>query len=187
MAKTLFDGFDFTGFWDDEYNKSEYAFKNIVCEPPSDTLISEVEDELGYKLPESYIFLMKQQNGGYPVNTCFPTQTPTSWADNHVQITSIMSIGRDKPYSICSSLGGSQFMIDEWGYPPIGIAICDCPSAGHDMIFLDYRKCGSKGEPQVVHIDQEQDYKITFLADNFECFIRGLINEEIYRIYDDED
>ena len=29
------------------------------------------------------------------------------------------------------------------------MAICDCPSAGHDMIFLDYRACGPQGEPAV--------------------------------------
>ena len=68
-------------------------------------------------------------------------------------------------------------MIAEWEYPAIGVAICDCPSAGHDMIFLDYRACGSQGEPAVVHVDQENDYKITHLADSFEEFIRGLEHE----------
>ena len=69
-------------------------------------------------------------------------------------------------------------MIDDWEYPAIGVAICDCPSAGHDMIFLDYRECSPQGEPKIVHIDQECDYKITPLADNFEEFIRGLVNED---------
>lgn len=61
----------------------------------------------------------------------------------------------------------------------IGVAICDCPSAGHDMIFLDCRECGPQGEPKVVHIDQEYDYEITPLADSFEEFIRGLVNENL--------
>ena len=58
--------------------------------------------------------------------------------------------------------------------------LCDCPSVGHDMIFLDYRECGPQGEPKVVHVDQEDDYYVTFLADNFEEFIRGLVNEEVF-------
>jgi hypothetical protein len=48
-------------------------------------------------------------------------------------------------------------------------------SAGHDMIFLDYSDCGPEGEPCVVHIDQESDYEITYLADDFASFVRGLV------------
>lgn len=174
--KNLFEDFDFTSFWND----SQYAHRAYINEIPSDELIASVEQELGYKLPSSYIWLMKQHNGGIPVNTCFPTDTPTCWADNHVAITGILGIGREKDYTLCGGLG-SQFMIDEWEYPAIGVAICDCPSAGHDMIFLDYRECGSQGEPKVVHIDQENDYEITPLADSFEDFIRGLVSEQEYR------
>ena len=53
-----------------------------------------------------------------------------------------------------------------------------------DMIFLDYRECGTHGEPKVVHIDQEWDYKITPLSDSFEKFIRGLVNEEDFELED---
>lgn len=175
----MFEGFDFTNFWVD----SEYALKEYVSESPSDELIASVEQELGYKLPASYIWLMKQHNGGIPVNTCFPTDEPTSWADDHVAITGIFGIGREKTYSLCGEFG-SQFMIEEWEYPAIGVAICDCPSAGHDMIFLDYRECGPDGEPKVVHVDQEWDYKITPLADSFEKFILGLVNEEDFELED---
>ena len=171
----MFEGFDFTDFWED----CEYAQEKYVSDPPSDELIASVEQELGYKLPASYIWLMKRHNGGIPVNTCFPTDVPTSWAEDHVAITGIFGIGREKLYSLCGGLG-SRFMIDEWEYPDIGVAVCNCPSAGHDMIFLDYRECGPQGEPKVVHIDQEYDYEITPLADSFEDFIRGLVNEEVY-------
>ena len=90
-----------------------------------------------------------------------------------------MGVGREKEYSLCGALG-SQFMIDEWEYPAIGVAICDTPSAGHDMVFLDYRECGPNGEPCVVHVDQERNYDITKLADNFEEFVKKLciINKE---------
>ena len=172
---TPFEGFDLTNFWDDNW----YALKEYVSDPPSDELIASVEEELGYKLPATYIWLMKQHNGGIPVNTCYPCDEPTCWADDHVAITGIFGIGREKSCSLCGELG-SQFMIDEWEYPAIGVAICDCPSAGHDMIFLDYRACGPQGEPAVVHVDQENDYKITHLADSFEEFIRGLEHESLY-------
>ena len=174
-GSTPFEGFDLTNFWDDNW----YALKEYVSEPPSDELIASVEEELGYKLPAAYIWLMKQHNGGIPVNTCYPCDEPTCWAEDHVAITGIFGIGREKSCSLCGELG-SQFMIDEWEYPAIGVAICDCPSAGHDMIFLDYRACGPQGEPAVVHVDQENDYKITHLADSFEEFIRGLEHESLY-------
>ena len=172
---TPFEGFDLTNFWDDNW----YALKEYVSDPPSDELIASVEEELGYKLPAAYIWLMKQHNGGIPVNTCYPCDEPTCWADDHVAITGIFGIGREKSCSLCGELG-SQFMIDEWEYPAIGVAICDCPSAGHDMIFLDYRACGPQGEPAVVHVDQENDYKITHLTDSFEEFVRGLEHESLY-------
>ena len=172
---TPFEGFDLTNFWDDNW----YALKEYVSDPPSDELIASVEEELGYKLPAAYIWLMKQHNGGIPVNTCYPCDEPTCWAEDHVAITGIFGIGREKSCSLCGELG-SQFMIDEWEYPAIGVAICDCPSAGHDMIFLDYRVCGPQGEPAVVHVDQENDYKITHLTDSFEEFVRGLEHESLY-------
>ena len=172
---TPFEGFDLTNFWDDNW----YALKEYVSDPPSDELIASVEEELGYKLPAAYIWLMKQHNGGIPMNTCYPCDEPTCWADDHVAITGIFGIGREKNCSLCGEMG-SQFMIDEWEYPAIGVAICDCPSAGHDMIFLDYRACGPQGEPAVVHVDQENDYKIIHLADSFEEFIRGLEHESLY-------
>jgi len=172
---TPFEGFDLTNFWDDNW----YALKEYVSDPPSDELIASVEEELGYKLPAAYIWLMKQHNGGIPVNTCYPCDEPTCWADDHVAIAGIFGIGREKSCSLCGELG-SQFMIDEWEYPAIGVAICDCPSAGHDMIFLDYRACGPQGEPAVVHVDQENDYKITHLTDSFEEFVRGLEHESLY-------
>lgn len=175
MTAPFFKNLDLTEFWDD----SDYARKEYISAPPDDVLIRELELELGYRLPASYIWLMKQQNGGIPRNLNFPTSEPTSWAEDHIAITGIMGIGREKANSLGGAFG-SRFWTEEWEYPDIGIAICDCPSAGHDMIFLDYRECGPEGEPAVVHIDQEDDFRITHLADNFESFICGLVNDEVY-------
>lgn len=171
----MFDNINLDEFWDD----SDYALEEYVLNPVTDRYIQEIEHELGYKLPESYIYLMKKHNGGIPKNTCCPCKETTSWADDHVALEGIYGIGREKPCSLCGDLG-TRFMIDEWHYPAIGVAICDCPSAGHDIIFLDYRECGTNGEPKVVHIDQEFDYKITELAPDFETIIEMLQNENKY-------
>ncbi len=177
-----FEGFDLTGFWQD----SDYSRKAYVLPPPTDISIAAVEKKLGYKLPASYIELMQHQNGGLPKRAAFPTIEATSWAEDHVGLHGILGIGDSKTYSLCGELG-SQFMIDEWGYPPIGVYFADCPSAGHDMICLDYRKCGRSGEPTVVHVDQELDYKVTFLADSFDEFIKGLVDEDSFDDPDVED
>lgn len=151
-------------FWED----SEYALEKYVCKTLTAEEIDKVEKSLGYKLPDSYINLMKIQNGGIPKNNEIKCSN-----GKNIVITGIFGIGFDKERSLCGKLG-SQFWINEWEYPNIGIAICDTISGGHDMIFLDYRECGVDGEPKVVHIDQENDYQITFVANNFEEFIKNL-------------
>lgn len=170
-----FKDFDFSHFWNDD----EYALKEYVSDPPSDELIQSVEEELGYKLPESYIELIKMHNGGRPHDFCLPTQENIGWAEDHIAITGIFGIGREKKYSLCGSFG-SQFWVDHWEYPNIGIYICSTPTGGHDMVALDYRKCGKNGEPEVVFVSQEHDYEIHTIAKNFETFIRSLVNEKVF-------
>ena len=168
-----FQNLDPSTFYDNDY----YALANYVSAPPSNELIHSIEAELGSKLPTAYIALMKIQNGGMPWNNCFPI--PNASTNSYISITGILGIGREKTYSLCGELG-TQFMIDEWGYPDKGIYICDCPSGGHDMVMLDYSNCGPEGEPEVVHIDQEFDYRKTFLAEDFVSFVSGLVSEKTF-------
>jgi hypothetical protein len=67
-----------------------------------------------------------------------------------------------------------------------GIYFADCPSAEHHMICLNYRACRIEAEPQVVHVDQGFDCKITFVAANFESFKRGLEDEDTFEDDNDE-
>ena len=109
-------------FWED----SAYAAEAYTEPSPSDELIARVETDLGYRLPAFYVALMRTRNGGVPHNTCFPTTQATSWADDHIAITAICGIGYEKAISLCGDQG-SQFMLDEWGYPAIGVVVADCP------------------------------------------------------------
>ena len=106
-----FEGFDLSDFWEETSN---YAKDKYIGPVPTDEMIRSVEEELGYKLPESYIALMRVQNGGFSQKKAFPTAIPTSWADDHIAIEGFLSIGWDKTYSLCGRMG-SRFMIEEWG------------------------------------------------------------------------
>ena len=162
--------FDFEGFWND----CDYSLEKYIGRTPTDADIAEAETELGYRLPASYKALVKKHNGGLLAKNCFENPLQRDWTPQIFGVESIFGIDREKPYSLCGK-SGSRFWIEEWNYPDIGLVICDCPSGGHDMIFLDYSDCGPEGEPCVVHIDQESNYEITYLADNFEDFVRGLV------------
>lgn len=152
-------------FWDKSYD-------HYICPKLKENSIEDTEGKIGYKLPELYKELIKVQNGGIPSRTCFRTEKPTSWAEDHIEISSLSGIGGSEGIE-----EDSEFMIEEWGYPNIGIVICQCPSAGHDAVMLDYSKCGKNGEPQVIHVDVEIG-EITVLASNFKTFIDGLVSDE---------
>ena len=156
---------DLSSFWED----SDYANKKYVGAPVTDEMIQSVQAELGYRLPKSYLELLRNQNGGIPIKTRHRTSQSTSWAEDHVAITGIYGLDRSKPSSLCGEFS-SKFWIEMWEYPDIGIYFADCPSAGHDMLCLDYRECGPEGEPRVVHVDQEFDFAITPVAETFESF-----------------
>ncbi|WP_204082678.1 SMI1/KNR4 family protein [Asanoa ishikariensis] len=164
-----FPGVALESFWDD----SEYALDAFVDDPPSAELVASVEAELGYRLPASYVTLMRWHNGGIPRNTWCPAPSPTTWADDHVFVDGIMGIGRTKRYSLAGA-GGYRLWLGEWEYPPIGVYFGTCPSGGHDLIAFDYRECGPDGEPRVVHVDQDWDYGITVLAPDFVSFVGAL-------------
>jgi hypothetical protein len=142
-------------------------------------MVKAAERALGYKLPRSYVELIRTRNGGKPKRDCFPTSTPTSWAEDHIRINGICGLGGT--WGIDSEELGSRYLIGEWGYPDVGIVVCQCPSAGHDVVMLDYSGCGRDGEPRVIHVEVEGKVEITPLADDFTAFLRALVMEDELR------
>lgn len=147
--------------------------------PLSDETLKSIEAELGYRLPAAYVSQARTHNGGLLRRNVHATLTQTTWAADHVAVTGIFAIGRTARSSLCGT-NGQRLWLDEWGYPDLGVYFADTPSAGHDMIALDYRACGRDGEPAVVHVDQEVGYIVTPVAPTFEEFIAGLVGEECF-------
>ncbi len=169
-------GFDMNGFWHD----NPESIKRHICPPPTDELIHEIEDELGYRLPDSYVGLMLRHNGGL-VNRCrFKVAHPVEGCPDTVYITDILGIGREPPYSLCGRFG-SAFLIDSRRHNKnIGIAICNTTLPGRALVFLDYRKCGPNGEPCVTYADALDGTELV-LARNFTSFILGLQVNDAHR------
>jgi hypothetical protein len=165
-----FKGMNLNLFWDKKFDKN-------IPKKLTNEMVKNAEEKLKYKLPLSYIELLKNHNGGYPLNTYFQIKDNKFGQNNYIEIVKIFGIGTDDGID---SEYGSDYLINEWEYPNIGILICSCPSAGHDSVFFDYSECGINGEPKIVHIDLEisEEPVITILANNFEEFICGLSNEK---------
>ena len=96
---------------------------------------------------------------------------PTSWARDHIQVSSLLGIGYDE--GIDGELG-SRYLVHEWGYPDIGLVIFDTPSGGHDSVMLDYRECGVLGEPRIVYVDEDREPIV--VASAFDEFVARLLS-----------
>lgn len=162
---------DLASFWDDGAPDAE----KYVSEPPTDELIASVEEELVFKLPAFYVQMMKLHNGGVPQSQRFPIGEAGDGTKGHIEITGILGIGREKNHSLCGA-AGSRFRIDNEGYPEFGVIIGECPEES-GVVMLDYRESGNDGEPEVVHVDKVNQFKVVKLAPNFEAFVRGLVSE----------
>jgi hypothetical protein len=142
-----------------EYSK-EYRFDVLTVE-----MISRAERNIGYKLPKSYIELLRVQNGGVIDHKY------ESW------LTIIYGIAPKE-----DGFNGLEDMFDnwrnEWEYPDIGIPFGETDSAGHDMYYMDFRVVDEAGEPRIVRIDNEMDNEIYFVANNLVEFLTMIYNNQ---------
>jgi|GEM_PF-662832 len=157
-------------FWDDPFDESDY----FTGPPLTEEMIQATEAKLGYRLPQSYLRLIRIKNGGSLKRSCFPTRVSTSGEEDYLELSGIRGIGGH--WSIYDSR-------DEIHYPSVGIVIGETPSAGHDTFMLDYSECGPQGEPRVIHVETETDDPpqvyvpiVSVLAPDFETFLQGLVD-----------
>ncbi len=156
-------------FTDDDY---------FTGPPLTGQMVKAAQVSLGVRLPQSYVDLLSERNGGVPRRRCFPMKSATSWASDHIEVAGLRGIGGE--WGIDTSEGlGSADMIKEWDYPDVGVIICEMPSAGHDTIMLDYRECGADGDPAVVYVDE--DRRPQLLARTFSEFVDGLVSCDAFQ------
>ncbi|MCY8100694.1 SMI1/KNR4 family protein [Bacillus haynesii] len=152
-------------FWTYE-DEDPYTLKSI-----SERDIQKAEKKLGVKLPEEYKALILEQNGGYINFNAFPSERPTSWAKDHVQVDYLLGLGKKE------GILESKAFIKEWGLPDNLILI---HGDGHTWIALDYREM--KENPPVHYFDSEFEENFR-LADSFGEFLSKLYTDSM----DDDD
>lgn len=158
--------------------ESSYYAKNCTDKPLTDEMVAEAEKKLGYKLPQSYIDLMKSRNGGKLIKNYWMNENAKSNEVDVIGLECFYSIGSEKDNSLFGKFG-NEFWFNEWEYPrDVGVIIAETESGGHHMIYLDYRACGKDGEPKVSICFQESDYKFQILANSFEEFLLMLVTDE---------
>lgn len=146
-------------FWNDSNN----LYK---LQPLSNEAIKQVEQKLNVKLPESYLNILKQQNGGLINYSSHASNTPTADANNYIIIEYLYGIGEN------NGILDTEYLIEEWDLPEKIVIIS---GEGHSWLALDYRNI--KENPPVIYIDVDRD-QIFEIASNFEVFLDGLINHK---------
>ncbi|MEW5289830.1 MULTISPECIES: DUF4303 domain-containing protein [Erwinia] len=163
------------GLWKDNAE----SISTFICEDASVEDIGSCENQTGFKLPVSYISLMAGHNGGLLRKNVFPQQDRDGNVIKYFICDFLNAIGSKGEFSLLSDWS-------QWKRPGYkkGVLIgLHMPDNGHGLQFyLDYSLCGAHGEPRViVHTLSRKNGKPKNveieLAENFEAFVRGLIQK----------
>jgi SMI1-KNR4 cell-wall len=151
-------------FWD---TRTDY----LAQEPLTADALRAAEAELGVRLPEEYVALLRIQNGGVVSKQCnaFPTAERTSWAEGWVGLEELRGIGPD-----LLTILSSPYHTDEMELSGTAVLLT---GDGHWWIALDYR--GGDEHPSVAWLDTEREQDIQ-LAPSFRAFVEGLVPEETF-------
>ncbi|RHW30918.1 SMI1/KNR4 family protein [Lysinibacillus yapensis] len=140
--------------------------------PLNDSMIKEAEELLNVKLPDVYLDILREQNGGYIEFNAHPCPSNDAVEGNSIDINHIMGIG--KPNGILDSLD----LIQEWELPKDIVLL---GGDGHSWIAFDYRY--KKENPPLLWIDVESNVLVE-IADSFNHFLNQLYTEEVVFEFD---
>ncbi|GAF18238.1 hypothetical protein JCM19046_2800 [Bacillus sp. JCM 19046] len=141
----------------------------------TDEVLQEAERRFGVQLPEAYVELLKQQNGGSLEANAVPSPSEKI-EEPYIEVTEIYGIGEDM------GIYDTSYLIQEWELPE---KIVLFSGTGHAWLAFDYRK--TSANPPIVYIETDAETKVYKLADDFAQFLGMLYIEEseIDEEYDD--
>jgi len=125
--------------------------------------VKSAQRELKVKLPDSYLKLLEEQNGGSLYLNAFPVSFED---EDHLAVDYLLGIGENKREGIQQS----RYFIKEWGLPKRIVLLC---GDGHTWIALDYREVNEN--PPIIYIDVEQEIEKQ-LSSSFDEFVSKLFH-----------
>ncbi|MDT0295898.1 SMI1/KNR4 family protein [Mesonia ostreae] len=151
-------------------------FKELRQEikPLDNSSVLDVEKKYNIKFPESYLELLRFQNGGYLNYSAYPIGSlgiKVPFSDDLLTVRGISGIRNEtRDYD----LEENTELLDEWELDKSKYVTLDCD--GHWWICFDKTQLNQNGEPKIVHIELEYGDSpvITVLSDNFQDFINKL-------------
>ncbi|MGN6670334.1 MAG: SMI1/KNR4 family protein [Candidatus Nucleicultricaceae bacterium] len=135
--------------------------------------ISDWENKAGIKLPQIYVQLIQNHDGGTPIKEDF------KYFDNAFQKTRVSGIGAFISFQPEDKFNMLHYFQDPPEFFPKGL-IAFASTGGGDFICFDYRDGKSNSDPDIVLWDHEADIgkDVSFVAKNFEEFMSILEEPE---------
>ncbi|MED4129833.1 SMI1/KNR4 family protein [Shouchella miscanthi] len=130
-----------------------------------DKAVKYVEQYFHVKLPQAYISILKEQNGGYLSTNKFPYSPEEN---EHIEIEFLYGVSSNKNEGILQS----SYFIKEWGLPNNIVLIS---GSGERWICLDYRSVNEN--PPIIFIDVELEL-VEQIATSFDSFIKDLYRDK---------
>ncbi len=160
MAQT--DGTSFTRVW------QVPAYLPYLQPVLTDDAIAQAQEALGVVLPESYLDLLRAQNGGYVRFSNHP--------NGEAPVDRVFGIGPNYPSILETDWTEVKEEMDEEGLetPERIDDLFPFCGDGHYFFCLDYRESGRNGEPCVSYINVELFDTDVVVAPDFATFLGGL-------------
>ncbi len=148
--------------------------------PLTDAMVERAQRALGYRLPAKYIGVLRVQNGGYLVRSCYPSTQLTLFGGYYFSCPLLMGLGAENGIdSLHEGMTRNQRLIRSWAYPTSCVVFCHY---GHGGFLFDYRDCGPNGEPGILYANAEGAItQIYSVAPSFADFFANLKPARFYR------
>ena len=173
---------DIKGLWKNDKENDDY----YICPNVSADDVKRIEDELGFKIPESYIELMLMRNGGMLKRTIFQVKDDAGKILKTLKCESLAGIWDDDEHNcLLSKYCKEKDTAFEFG--------CWNPDSGwgNCHFYFDYSLCGPAGEPRVTadvmkwFPEHRKARPVTYeIADTFKDFVIGLTSKPVILPFD---